>query len=485
MTFENAWATPVCSAARASLLTGRYPYRTGIGGALRAGDNKALDPREVTIADGLERTDPAYTSAVFGKWHLAEPFAGNEPCNLGFEQWSITPRNISDFCSYDLYRNGVMPCSSVLDSAVSTYATTQFTADAIDFIDKVDGPWFTYLAYHAGHSPWHAPPQALIRPERFTPTGDLTTGFCTIPAASLNPCDAPCGDSHIERRAFYEMMIEAMDMELERLIFATTGAVDLDQALNAFLTRTVVILLGDNGSPQPVSFPPFVEDAPSQPPPGVGHKAKGSVYQGGVRVPLVIAGPGVAGPGVDGSGAPNPPRRATALVSIVDLFDTIVELAGGVPSMLPGPANELCPNNNILPYERDSVSLLPLLATPNSAEDDNLVFVHSSANGDYVFTEFFREGCNTDPVNQERALIGVSSNTLYKVIQRKTDDGTCCLGFIDPAPAMGLPPMDYFFFSVAPNQDPTEENAIRLDPMFPWYPDFTALKTALEAIPQP
>ena len=152
-------------------------------------------------------------------------------------------------------------------------------------------------------------------------------------------------------------MIEALDTEVGRLL----AEVDL--------TTTTVILLGDNGTPGNVIAAPFSAE-----------RAKGSVYEAGVRVPLLIAGAGVEGAG----------RRVSGLVATVDLFPTILGLAGiGLPAGV----------------RIDGISLLPLLAG-------------SATNGvlrPFAYTERFPLRFDVD---YERAI----RTTRYKLVEYGTGE---------------------------------------------------------------
>jgi arylsulfatase A-like enzyme len=132
-------------------------------------------------------------------------------------------------------------------------------------------PWFLYVGFSAAHTPLHAPPQNL---HTYTLSGDPE-------------------DSRFEH---YCAMVQAMDTELGRLLAAIPPDVR---------SRTTVVFIGDNGSPNQVVTPPSI---PTQ--------SKGSLYEGGVRVPLVIAGRDAVAKGA----------RCSALVQSVDLFPTVVEL---------------------------------------------------------------------------------------------------------------------------------------------------------------
>ena len=133
-------------------------------------------------------------------------------------------------------------------------------------------PYFLWVAFAAAHAPFQKPPSALLAHD-----------------------DLPGNGGKAFSRAYYEAMIEALDTEIGRLL----KSVDL--------TTTTVVYLGDNGTPAEVTAPPYL-----------GSHAKLSLYEGAVRVPFLIAGAGVAAPG----------RKVAGLVSTVDLFPTILALAG-------------------------------------------------------------------------------------------------------------------------------------------------------------
>ena len=151
----------------------------------------------------------------------------------------------------------------------------------------------------APHAPYQRPPLALLSAYQNTPA----TGA--------------------SRRTYYEAMIEAMDTELGRLL----DGVDL--------ATTTVIFLGDNGTPNEVTAPPYNRD-----------HAKLRVYEQGVKVPMIVAGRAVKDAG----------RQVNGLVNTVDLFPTILRLAGIDPA-------------DVLPSGRktDGVSILPYIANTSSA----------------------------------------------------------------------------------------------------------------------
>ena len=298
--FRNVWANPLCSPTRASMLTGRYGFRTGVTN-LANNNGGGLPNAEFTIPEALDANpDLGYSHACIGKWHLSDRANGgvNHPNLAGFSHFSGGLRGaISDFSSWQKVVNGQR-------RDVNNYATTENVDDAIAWVDDQEGPWFLWLAFNAPHTPLHLPPEGLHQHDNLTGTE---------------------ADIAQRPREYFGAMIEAMDSEIGRL-WDTIGP--------EVMANTDVIYLGDNGTGR--------TNAPA----GVSTRSnKGSLYEGGIHVPLVIAGPSV----VDGG------REVEGLVDLTDIYATVVELAGGdVESTVPAEV------------ELDSVSLVPYLVDPQA-----------------------------------------------------------------------------------------------------------------------
>jgi arylsulfatase A-like enzyme len=267
MLFRNAWAFPVCSPTRATLLTGRYPLRHGIGNAIEMND-AGLPLSEVTLPEML---GVRYDSACIGKWHLSGTSGNLHPNQSGFSHFAGFLRGaVTDYSQW----------SKVVDghASVSTnYTTTDITDEAIAALGSMQSPWLLYVAYNAPHAPLHVPPASVCQ----APT--CATTYC----GNLPPSPTP--------RQLARAMVEAMDSEIGRLL-ASLATVDP----NAY-----VFFLGDNGTAGNVAQPPFVAS-----------HAKGSLYEGGVNVPFLVRGPRVAR------------AECAALVSVADVFATLASLAG-------------------------------------------------------------------------------------------------------------------------------------------------------------
>jgi arylsulfatase A-like enzyme len=271
LVFENAWAYPTCTPTRASILTGQHGSRTGV---LEVDD--VLKPTAPTILQTLTQRPAGYATAVIGKWHVGGRHADpTHPTQLGAEHYAgFLTGALKDYSSWSMTVNG-------RTQGQSGYATTVLTDQAIQWTKGQKQPWFLWLAYNAPHAPFHVPPPELHRQDR------LKTG----------------GAKDI--RSMYFAAAEALDHELGRLLDALPPAVR---------AQTTVFFMGDNGTPRQVVQAPYLRD-----------HAKGSLYEGGIHIPLVVAGAGVGRVG----------QREAALVNSTDLFATLAHIAQA-PATVPG-----------------------------------------------------------------------------------------------------------------------------------------------------
>ena len=294
---------PVCSPTRASIMTGRYNYRTGvvdtyIGRSLMHAD-------EVTLAEVLGAH--GYRTGIFGKWHLGDNYP-LRAMDQGFQealvhrgggigQPSDSPG--SGYFNPVLIHNGK-------EEKHEGYCTDIFANAAMRFIEAdQDAPFFCYLATNAPHSPLEiAEPYAA--PYRIA------------------------GVKEEVARAYG--MIANIDENVGRVLahLDTLGLRD----------NTIVIFMTDNGSANPGGADSF----------NAGMRGwKGTVYEGGTRVPFFVRWPSVLGAG----------RDIDRIAAHIDLFPTMLDACG------------ITVEDGV---KRDGVSLMPLLLNPAAAWQDRSLF---------------------------------------------------------------------------------------------------------------
>jgi arylsulfatase A-like enzyme len=268
--FRHAWANCSCTPTRAGMMLGRHAYRHGMGRPVNNWwDSLALNEGDATLAHLVA---PVATPLALGKWHmnLEQDSPLLHPLRTGFVHYFGNMQILAEVMGdsyYDFHKNS----DGVLGES-TTYSTTDIVNDALALIASTPQPWFLWLAFNAPHAPFHKPPPNL---HTFTLPPKVTD-------------DIPL---HVKAAA------EAMDTELGRLLDT------MDPAVRA---NTLIIFVGDNGTDKPATAPPFIPT-----------HAKGTLYEGGLGVPLIVSGPGVT------AGA-----ECDALVSADDLFATVADVFG-------------------------------------------------------------------------------------------------------------------------------------------------------------
>ncbi len=295
MEFTDAYSNgPNCAPSRACILSGQWTPRHGVYtvGSSKRGksanrklipveNTQALAERFVTLAEALG--EAGYATASIGKWHL-----GPDPRAQGFDVNVAGNETGAPKGGYfSPYKN-----PELADGPDGEYLTDRLTDEAIAFLRaERERPFFLYLTHYAVHTPIQAPDALAAKYGEKPPAG---------------------GHSN----ARYAAMIESVDASLGRVRAALE---ELGLAEN-----TVVCLFSDNGGHGNVtSMTPL-------------RGAKGMLYEGGIRVPMVVCWPGRAPPG----------SRTPVPVSGLDFYPTFLELAG-VPQ----------PDGTVL----DGASLVPLL----------------------------------------------------------------------------------------------------------------------------
>ena len=292
ISFTNFWANPTCTPTRASIITGKYGYRTGVKAV---GDELSI--LETTLQKYIStQTNNKYASAIIGKWHLSGSNLAINPETFGIDYYAGLIRGaVNDYYQWQLNEDSAT-------TQVTEYITETFTDLSIDWINQQSKPWFMWLAYNAPHTPFHAPPINMHS------QGNL-----------------PAYNNGLDPIPYYMAAIEAMDFQIGRL---------LDAIPEVERNNTIIIFIGDNGTPNQVAQNPYSSAT-----------VKNTLYQGGVNVPMFISGNTVSRSGTDNN-----------LINSTDLFATIAEIAGIS-------VNEI----------HDSKSFKPLLTSNNNNNNNNTI----------------------------------------------------------------------------------------------------------------
>jgi arylsulfatase A-like enzyme len=282
--FDNARATPLCSPTRAMILSGRYPQANGV-------NYVSVDFPDTTVSLHrylAEHSPNDYATAAVGKWHLGHDLF--EAIGVPLYEGMINS-HVTDYFDWPetVFKDGV-----TTEAQVTEYATTHIVNRSIEFIDGVrkqnpDQPWFLYLAFNAPHGT--APNDGFqVPPKNLWNQKDL-------PSIADRPVDGKVFDGDI---AVYQAVAQAMDTELGRLLAHLDAIGERD--------NTLIIFMGDNGTPAAVQRKNI----------GPLRGTKWDIQDGGVRVPLLVAGAGVNRHG----------EREDALVVATDMFATVADVAG-------------------------------------------------------------------------------------------------------------------------------------------------------------
>lgn len=256
--FDRFYVSPLCAPTRASLLTGRYHLRTGVVSV--SNGLETMNSEEYTLAELL--LDQGYRTGIFGKWHNGQHHP-NHPLSQGFEVFTgFSAGHWSNYFDAHLEKNGE-------ELSFEGYLPDILTDEAMDFIRKnKEQPFFAYLSINTPHNPHQVPDEY----------------FLPYKEAGLDD----------ELASIYAMVSNADD-NIGRVL-------DLLEELD-LTENTLVIFLTDNG-PNGQRF-------------NVGMKGiKGSVHEGGVRVPSFWRWPGKITPVI----IPTPAAHIDVLPTIADFL---------------------------------------------------------------------------------------------------------------------------------------------------------------------
>lgn len=356
--FTQAYSSnPVCSPTRASIMTGKHPNKVNITDWIPGDDPKnrpLLGPQdgeelaleEITLAEKLHEN--GYKTCFVGKWHLGDegffPEDQGFDINIGGHHKGSPPGGY-----YSPYNN-----PKLKDGPEGEYLPDRLTHESIRFIeDNKESPFLLFLAYYTVHTPIQPATKYIGHYKEKREGQNLTeiphkkegNGFTKL----------------IQENAAYASMVTAMDENIGQLLetLKTNGLDD----------NTWVIFTSDNGGLSTLTR----KNAPTNN--GPLRAGKGWCYEGGIRVPLIIKGPGINNPG----------RKVEELAISMDYFPTIMDLA------------------NIEIPKTDGVSLLPVLFENGELNRDELFWhyphYHGSAwkpgsavrNGDWKYVIHYED----------------------------------------------------------------------------------------------
>jgi arylsulfatase A-like enzyme len=359
MKFTSAYTNgPNCAPTRACLMSGLYGPRHGIytvGTGARGQEkdrklvpvenNTTLDPSYMTLAETLRMA--GYVTGHFGKWHLGAPGKAG-PKEQGFDYNFAGNKSGSPQGGYfSPYKN-----PQLANGPKGEYQTDRLADEAVKFIQKhKDQKFFLYLPFYAVHTPLQAKEEIKAKYEKRKPIGG-------------------------HRNPTYAAMIESLDQGVGRILQTLD---DLGLAED-----TIVIFTSDNGGVGGYTAAGILGalEITSQAPLRAG---KGTLYEGGVRVPLIVRWPGVV---KAGSVCPTP-------VITIDFYPTLADIAGAKK-----------------PAQLDGVNIVPLLKNPDADLGRKALYWHfpgyleadikkgiwrttpagSIRSGDWALIEFFEDG---------------------------------------------------------------------------------------------
>jgi len=329
----------LCSPSRAGLLTGRYPYRTGIKSWIPEGSDIYLHAEEITLAEILQSV--GYATAHIGKWHLNSDLGSDaepQPTEQGFDYFyghnafqiptNHNPTNV--------FRNGVSL------GMQSGYTADLYADESIGWIKQrdQDKPFFLYLSMAEPHTTFENPP------EYNQMYADYTQGpIIPIESGSTKP---PKGKLVPRGPGEYYANITYMDAQLGRVLQALA-----DMGIEE---ETVVVFASDNGPVTSAWLQWYETNAYGST--GGLRGRKHFLYEGGIKVPAIIRYPGVTQPG----------STSDELALGTDIFTTLVKIGGGE-----------IPNDRPI----DGIDIGPMLV--GESLPDRAVFWSLSSHGELEF----------------------------------------------------------------------------------------------------
>jgi arylsulfatase A-like enzyme len=428
--FTRAWATPLCSPTRASFQTGQQPFRHGIGTALGDSSNGLDSSITPMLAKSMAST---HATGLFGKYHIGTKDANNSrgvprdatgalaatfttephPSLTGWERFfggydgEPNTSAAEDTGYFQWIRVGWFQGGSGHTGVETTHASQRVEEEALSWINARTEPWLAVVAFNAAHSTsgsfgdWGY--DAVNKPAT-NPKTHIKTRTPALACLTTHSCLAPS-----LKRQVYQALVEDMDLKIEAL---------LDGMDAQTLDDTTIIVFGDNGTPgQDNGTINAVQESIFN----VAGRGKATVYENGVRVPLIVADGKSWRRGIPGPTITAPGRTLDARVNTLDIFNTLftdanmVSLAN-IDSM---PFNQCFTTNDVYcgwpkryGYTEtfpSTVSPVPANPSPHGAhvavswgEDTMVAHYNAAANKQCLEPEFY--DTSTDPLETTKQI---------------------------------------------------------------------------------
>jgi len=331
--FTQTYAMPVCSPSRASILTGRHAARLAMTiwreGALKPTQNQKLIPApavtdlphaEFTIAEALKSV--GYLTFHVGKWHLGDADHSAETqgfdVNIGGTHWGAPATYFYPFSGEFGQEREFRYVPGLGLGKPGEYLTDRLTDEALKLIDDAgDRPFFLNLWFHNPHTPLEGKPELV---EKYR-------------------AKIKAGTRH--QNPEYAAMIETLDTNVGRILAKLSHRKLTDRTLVIFTSDNGGTIIQHRGRQVTDNFPL--------------RSGKGSLYEGGIRVPLIVRLPGVTPRG----------KVCDEPVTCTDFFPTILELCTVSATGKNAPAGPL-----------DGMSVVPLLRQPGAHLNRAALFFH-------------------------------------------------------------------------------------------------------------
>ena len=260
------YVSPVSTPTRATLMTGRYPFRTGGEKRPHGNDTYGMRTDERTIAEALR--DAGYYTVLIGKWHLGEWYSKHLPLQRGFDHHYGFYNALIDYYNHDRdgvrdwHRNG----KPLKEEGYSTFLLANEFERVVKERNK-SKPFFAYVAFNAVHGPLDAPKEYLDK-------------------------------YNSQKNPKYFGALECLDMAIGQIL----ATLEKENVLD----NTIVIFFNDNGGTAATGNKPY-------------RGFKGDLYEGGIRVPCVARYPKSIPAGI----------TVDELTCVADFYPTLVNLAKG------------------------------------------------------------------------------------------------------------------------------------------------------------